>query len=409
MPQPNITEGTVLLDNTTVFGARRAYCEWPVQASDWLEGGLALDVRSLMDVLEAVILHDHLALDASSRNEPAWDELTDLGESLGEIAAGTSGVLWEFGREEHIPAIALASLARLERYLGSPELTTDLRSLNEAGIPTLPRLYESTDEFSSLFASSFGIDLNDDFSRDFMSQVEIQLGRVAEQLNAEPSDRRNYALFAFRGFYYQQWAHAHSVSYVPHAWRSRFVNRELSQPSVSFAEYVAGLASGLRRELAQKLNSEFGTTVFSGDFPVIASYVASQTTSRGALLPTALEIRRNPHTAAFRAWTRDIESRIRDDRDLPRIAEAREDLATIIHDLRRELGLAAEPAGQELTIKAGVPLLSVEAPMTVPGLRVPAVLRRVLHRRTHLVFLRDITRRSVDLRPFVTAFASMRP
>jgi hypothetical protein len=74
-------DGAVLMDNTTIYGAKYAYEAWPVSSEDWFTGPLAIQVRSLMDVLEAIILHGLIVVDSSSRAEPeesAWPTLDGL-------------------------------------------------------------------------------------------------------------------------------------------------------------------------------------------------------------------------------------------------------------------------------------------------------------------------------------------
>jgi hypothetical protein len=77
--------GAVLLDNTTIFGARHAF-EWDAALPNELPPGV--DLRSLMDVLEAIVLLDDFAVDASSREYYAWPALTALSAASGR--SGTS-------------------------------------------------------------------------------------------------------------------------------------------------------------------------------------------------------------------------------------------------------------------------------------------------------------------------------
>jgi hypothetical protein len=71
---------TVVLDNTTIFGARRAYESTATSRSQLPP---LVDLRSLMDVLEAIVICGSLAVDASSREEYAWPDLNSLSESVG--------------------------------------------------------------------------------------------------------------------------------------------------------------------------------------------------------------------------------------------------------------------------------------------------------------------------------------
>jgi hypothetical protein len=53
-------------------------------------------------------------------------------------------------------------------------------------------------------------------------------------------------------------------------------------------------------ESVRKLNSEFCQTAFTEDFPVLASNVVNETESRGEVIRTAMDIRRNHNAQAFR-------------------------------------------------------------------------------------------------------------
>jgi hypothetical protein len=59
--------GTVLMDNTTIYGAKYAYEAWPPTERDWFQEPNSCNLRALMDVLEAIVLYDHIIVDATSR------------------------------------------------------------------------------------------------------------------------------------------------------------------------------------------------------------------------------------------------------------------------------------------------------------------------------------------------------
>src|SRR6478672_7092751 len=66
----------VLMDNTTIHGAITAYSEWPPQSASWRSNPYAVNLRSLMDVIEAVVLFDKIILDGAcgSLAKPTADE-----------------------------------------------------------------------------------------------------------------------------------------------------------------------------------------------------------------------------------------------------------------------------------------------------------------------------------------------
>ena len=68
--------GSVLMDNTTIHGAIAAYNEWPPLPTSWRSNPYAVNLRSLMDIIEAVVLFDTINLDGACKSlaEPAADE-----------------------------------------------------------------------------------------------------------------------------------------------------------------------------------------------------------------------------------------------------------------------------------------------------------------------------------------------
>jgi hypothetical protein len=297
----------------------------------------------------------------------------------------------------------MSALDSLETYIRSGEFGREaIIFVEHNGFRTIPVFYETPADFFELSIRSFSlVDLRED--------ATDRLRAVTELLKEISPELMNIATFQFRGLFYQQLANLHSLSYVPHTWRAPLIDKETQTGEVHYADYVVGLGGSLRRELATRLNSEFGKAAFTEEFPVLASFVAGQASHRIELFPIAVELRNNSKTVAFRHWVANLQVILRDQRDLPRIQEAQKELSAVVADLRRELGLQPEPAGhhQALTIKVGIPgTASAELPLSVP-VKTPLWLRRVFHRRSHLVFLRDLMRRSVSLPPFAVAMQRM--
>ncbi|MGW4023193.1 hypothetical protein [Streptomyces sp. NPDC005009] len=88
------------MDNTTIFGARRAYGADSAPPS-------VVDPRSLMDVLEAVVLLEGFTVDNSSR-----DTYVDWPELYG-ISRANGGFFREPARESARPAPFDVALQRL--------------------------------------------------------------------------------------------------------------------------------------------------------------------------------------------------------------------------------------------------------------------------------------------------------
>lgn len=390
-------QGWVLLDNTTVFGARRAY-EWdPRRPGDDLTG---VNLRSLMDVLEAIVLFNDFAIDNTSREDYAWPELSRVSRTADGFFHDTALML---GPPEMMPtALAETSAAQLTQVLASGELVRQLGFLpSSREIDVLPPFYRDTDEFLRLSAGYLHA------GRAEEQAAARRLRDLARSLQGLHPSVRNFAFFAYRGFYYQQLAHAVSASYQPHSWRSGLIRAQLDRPALQFTDLVLNETAGLRSAMAEGINQEFATAALTEEFPLIASYVLGQCTSRGSLLATAVEIRRNAKARAFRTWIHEIEGKLRGQEDLVSIRQAREDLRTVVHELAVELGLADRQDRQQVVLKLGLPVASAETTTHLPGL--PGWARRVLRRRTHLVFLRDLARESLRLAPFARAFQRLAP
>jgi hypothetical protein len=363
-----------------------------------------------MDVLEAIIICDCFAVDSGSREDEdyAWPDLSSLSGSKGAFYEDTD-FLWSLG-EEMSDSILAVSAEKVDRVLKSGELASALGFLpTETEVAVLPQLYQDPDQFVELTLENFA----EEALRNYPGIVRVrQLGNV---LQSYPDPIRNLAFFAFRGFYYQELSHLLSNSYMPHCWRSGLIESQLDHPVVNFSDVVADSTGKLRAELASKLNGEFASPALTTDFPMLASYVIAQASSRAELLRVAIEVRNTPKATAFRRWINEVQNNLRDQRDLVRIARANDDLRELVRELERELGLV-KPRGnvdakrkQDLKIKLGVPLA---ASVEVGGqftLGLPEWTRRVLQRRTHLVFLRELTRQSLALAPFALSYQQLRP
>lgn len=391
-------QGMVLMDNTTLFGARRAFEGRPVPPGRSPSG---VDLRSLMDVLEAVVLFDDFAVDASSREgQKAWSELSALSRTAGSFF---HDMPMAPVRQELVAALIEASTTQLADLLVSGDLGRHLGFLpSSRELDMLPRQYRDSNDFFSRAAE--GMRRNTPFGR----AAGDRLTRLVRVLEAQDPAVRNFAYFAYRGFYYQQLAHAVSASYMPHTWRSMLIRGQLGNPSVpQFTDFVLDETGEIRELLRLRINEEFGAPALTADFPLIASYVVGQCTTRASLLETAVQIRRTAKATAFRRWVSEIERKVRDQEDLPGIRQAQEELRTVVRELKKELGLSRRNK-QEITVKLGVPLVSAETTAHLPS-PTPHWIGRLVRRRTHLVFLRDLARESTRLAPFALAFQRLAP
>jgi hypothetical protein len=136
-------QGMVLMDNTTLFGARRAF-EWRPVAAGQLPSGV--DLRSLMDVLEAVVLFDDFAVDCSSREgQAAWSELSRLSRTAGSFF---HDIVITPDRQELVAALIEASTAQLANLLASAELDRHVGFLpSSREVDVLPPQYRDSNDF----------------------------------------------------------------------------------------------------------------------------------------------------------------------------------------------------------------------------------------------------------------------
>ncbi|MCL2732754.1 MAG: hypothetical protein FWE15_22370 [Actinomycetia bacterium] len=385
--------GFVLLDNTTVFGARRAF-EWdPVRPRELPSG---VNLRSLMDVLEAIVLFNDFAVDNSSREYFAWPHLNQVSEAGGSFFHDTEVLINSYALPTAITEISTAQLSHL---LDSGQLVAQLGFMpSSRELDVLPPFYRDTDEFMRLA-------YNGVYRRSREGAAAgARLRALALSLERQHPSVRNFAYFAFRGFYYQQLAHLMSASYMPHSWRSGLIRSQIDHPVVKFGDLVLDETASIRAALSERINNEFGAAALSAEFPLIASYVIGQCSTRRSLLTTAVEIRRTAKATAFRNWIYDIEEKLRNQHDLVAIRTAQEELRTVVRELEQELGLTRREK-QEVVVKLGIPLASAETTTHVPTVK--PWLSRVFRRRTHLVFLRDLARESTRLTPFATAFRQL--
>jgi hypothetical protein len=390
----------VLLDNSTVYGAMEAFETPPQQllrGEGAGPGAAAAKFHALMDILEGIVLYQNLVVEPRQGDVDLWYELTELRGSDGKE------ILLQRPIEDNEvrPILIRATLDRLEEYVRSVDFRADatsfVRGLKDSAIPEV-----YTQEY----------DLDDGIRRDFKFYLERddleQLELISYQLGNATQADRNYAAFAFGGLFYQAVAKLYSVSYVPHTWRSALVDREMTRGRLDFGKLAIDLAGEVRQALTTRLNNEFGRTAIKEDFPVVASYVISQADRRSDLLRTAVEIRDTEPARAFRQWVADVQSALRDQRDLPLINRANQELQDLAEDLKREFDVHDRSSTQDFTVKAHVPGEIVSADTTVGVEKsAPTWVRPILDRQTYFVFLRDMAGKSVSLPPFIQRFQKM--
>jgi hypothetical protein len=289
---------------------------------------------------------------------------------------------------------------------GVIEREAELFSSGQIGL-AVPEFYRNPRQFTKMLRMSV--------SDESFKAAEPEVRELGRLLRGQSASVASFAMFAFRGFYYDELAHLLSISYVPHSFRAGVLGHNVSATRVSFAKLAVGSIGGLRKayirqlgpQLSQQLDSEIVGPVLVADFPLIASYVAGQATSRSDLIRVALEVRDSPAARRFREWVIGVQSAIDEQARLRVIRDAAVELAELCRDLQHELRITGDPH-IPVTVKVAIPggLAGVEVPVTVrPGL--PSWLTRVLHRRPHLAFLRDLAISGIEFAPFAVRYQAL--
>ncbi|HKR49416.1 MAG TPA: hypothetical protein VJT72_07515 [Pseudonocardiaceae bacterium] len=229
-----LPDGFVLMDNTTIFGALRAF-EWEPSRIRPLPSGV--DLRSLADVLEAIVLVKGFTVDNSSRDgDVDWRDLYEVSRANGYFFGETSLV----GGSRDVHAKLLRTSAReVRRLLGTGHLVRSLEIMPSSdSLEILPPLYRDSAEFIELTLAG----ANDGSQRGLARELHA-LMRVLETQSAAV---RSFALFAYRGFYYQGLACAACAPYMPHAWRSTLLRDQPADHRARFSDLVMSRVAGRR-------------------------------------------------------------------------------------------------------------------------------------------------------------------
>jgi hypothetical protein len=391
--------GAAMLDNTTAFGALAALDAWPASAREWTDGRFAVHLRSLMDLLEALVLHETLVLDSGSRAYDVWPrfELPGASDALLEtdlLAEGNADATRDL-----ISSLVSAALETLDAKLQDGTFVSHVRDIYSPDvIRTLPPFYDSAEDFA--------VRLRDSYREYLDEETQQRLTLVAGRLSGLRRTTQTFAFFAFRAFFYYQVAQSVGMAYVPHSWRSSLVASEVDHPTRSFAQYLVRAADPRTELDSLPTAAYYNMAALRDDFPVIASFIAHRATTRRDLLEVTMETRESRSARAFRRWIAELEAHAQEGSGQRMLTRAEGELHALKSDLRRELTKRApSERGQEIMIKIGLPP-SVDVPITV---RAPALLRRLTHRRRHLVFLRNALDESFDIADFAVAFQRLSP
>jgi hypothetical protein len=402
--------GAALLDNSTIVGVEAALRE-PRHAT-------TADTQSFACVLEALVLHESLAADTWGDSEdypPVLFQLQDLRDAnhifttFSHISSVPDASGPGSGSEvrDFATSVVEDSLDRLERALrpeGGLDRQHELLVQRLGSGSTVSTLFrEPRDLHNEILDLLFGENLPNGENADLSARIQSLEADIALRLRDVTEDRRLYAMYLLRAFYYEELATAFSLSYAPHTYRAdallALAGGRGGPPSWMFHRYATQLAASARNQLAEQLDLKI--TV---DAPPIASWIAHDVSSRSELLPRALELRATEPATAFRRWITEHEGMLQQERGLPHLRQAQRELEEIVAEIGVELVGNKRSGGHPITLKltTGLPEVSGEVSTDVV-LHSPSWLKRALHRRRpHLTFFSQMTRQllSGDVVPF---------
>ena len=415
--------GAALLDNSTVVGVEAALREPRLATS--------ADTQSLACVLEAIVLHESLTVDTWGDAEDYPPVLWQL-EDPPDLAGGASPIFTTFDHVSSVPraderggeedltvfatSLVIDSLDRLERALRPAggfarqhELLVDRLGSGH----TVSTLYREPRPLrNEILDLLFGERLRLGEEVNLPERIQTLEADIAGRLRGATESRRLYAMFLLRAFYYEELAGSFSLSYVPHTYRAdallALTRERGGAPSWMFHMYTVQVAAAARDELAKQLDLQVTVNA-----PPIASWIAHDVTSRRDLLPRAVALRQTEPAKNFRLWVAEHERLLQEERRLPVVKKAKDELATIVAELGGELLGHARSGGHPITLKltTGIPELSGEVSTDIV-LRSPLWLKRALRRRRpHLTFFSLMTRELVtsDVVPFDKRLRQLQP
>jgi len=259
---------TVLMDNTTVHGAVAAFGEWPPSPTSWRSNPYAVNLRSLMDIIEAVVLFDKINLDGAcdSLAEPtadegeydpdrAWQPFQDLRDPYSGRYIFN---LERFSSQVRVVGAGILATAaeRLQKNItdGLIQQQANIFQANQIEL-AVPRFYTRPAEFTALIRASF--------APEAVSSIEKDLSTLETAISNQAPDAANFAMFAFRGFYYAELAHLLSMSYIPHSFRSGILLQDDQVERATFARLALGTVEGLRQDYIKELGPQISTQLNS--------------------------------------------------------------------------------------------------------------------------------------------------
>ncbi len=399
--------GSIIIDNTTIYGASKAYKTRLNRFEDWYQEINLVNIRSLIDLLETIVLNENILVDISSTN--ALNKKIDYDrdiyfnavqwKEMEEINDNNDSILKTHLFDENIVFLAInLSLNKLINLLHNGYFLR--RNYFELNNYNVPNFYNTPVEFKELLLKCLPQNIPQD--------IKYSITEAENNLKMVSNYESNYAMFAFRGFYYQELANILSLSYLPHTWRADLINDNFNH-KFDFKNCILNEVSFVRKELTEILNNELRLKLFEFDIPLIASYILSNSDSRQNLLKTAVEVRRCSSAKRFRKWLTEMQINIDNEKNLVNINEALKEIDDIVNDLHNELG-KENNSKQPFIIKAILNPFNVYSNSSLEfNININlGWVDKMFNRKPHLTFLRKITKESLYVPNFIKCYQNLK-
>ncbi len=449
-----------IIDNTTVFGAGQALKTHLENEDDWSLSANRFHLKCLSDMIENLILYELIFVDGVSRSflseggkvgfRAGWREVFDLETNDEDLDIVNDISFWHAMGPNLVIEAARRAFADFLLSLddGSFQRNISELQINAKGI--LPQFYQSGKRFKRLFKKSLPlikkkeakkfhddrIDIlvnpeilhvpfsgmhtrwwpsehllstsdDGDWNFDFGIYDDIDSASAKlDQIIKKSEVLANYAIFAFRGFYYFHLANMLSASYRPHSWRSLQVDNLIDRRKFNFTDFTARKIGKIRNDLADSLNKEFLGKAFDIDFPPLSSFVLRQCESRGQIVTCALQVRESEEAKKLRSWMAETQQAIDKQDDLIKVDRAFKELALITADLSKKFGVG-EDKDEPFKVRIAVPFVSFEIPLLKSRPK-PDWVKQLGSRRTHFAWLKRITEQSLKAPPIATTMQGLK-
>jgi hypothetical protein len=401
---------------------------------------LVIDIYSLAQLIEAIVLFDKVYVDASFvgrwglvKKRPNSKEL-----ELPAIAAPLDKVIVPVSTSQYERLKLLANAEnRTSRYVADEGFSEFLRILSVTQSENLfiqisngyfrtgysdPLLFPYIDDFMS--PSHFDLEVsivsrvckqlekrpNTDKIRDFLNFVRAieKSGDFAVSLHQNPEsffvlrktgyDPRQYyekltgsvdiIRNAVAAYFYQALAQNNGFPYFPHLMRSPFIIYDQIASSnlvSSVAKHAIDCVEECRRKRVDPINKFYRGAIIDFEIPLILAMVLEQVDKPDEILKAACSIRNSDPARSFRSWSAEVDQKVRDGTiNIDLLGKELSKLERAVAKWGR-----VNNASEKMSVQLSVGL----APISLT-FNLPSIGRPTLRQPQHLVFLQRLTQLS---------------